>query len=180
MSCAFAQRIKVAEPWRQHTGFIYLSFWPNFSLLDRLRQPKNLCRCRYSACEAGLGAKWPSNRKPRIYKCVENNSSGGSSPVSPSVLHPLLHFPHPSCLRPPLCILLSVSPSLPPRLYNLARSLSFCCRSGGNPSLLSRLRRSAACPIMVWGYPPSPPDATHIWAGAKRSAGGIPCAGASQ
>lgn len=59
-------------------------------------------------------------------------------------------------------------------LYNL------CCRSEGNPSFLAFLRRSPACPYMVWGYPTSPPEAAHVWAATKRAAGGIPRAGVDQ
>lgn len=61
-------------------------------------------------------------------------------------------------------------------LYNLC----LCCRSEGNPSPLACLRRSPACPFMVWGYPPSPPEAAHVWAATKRAAGGIPRAGVDQ
>lgn len=54
------------------------------------------------------------------------------------------------------------------------------CRSEGNPAPLPRRRQSPACPFMARGYPPSLPDAAHVWAATKLEVGGIPLAATVQ
>lgn len=71
-----------------------------------------------------------------------------------------------------------------PSITGAAGALAACiisgCRSEGNPAPLPRRRQSPACPFMVRGYPPSQPDAAHVWAATKLAVGGIPLAGTVQ
>lgn len=100
--------------------------------------------------------------------CPSLTSSPHSPPVrlNSELVFPRVHLsPHPSilgCCRVPAACIISG------------------CRSEGNPAPLPCRRRSPACPFMVRGYPPSQPDAAHVWAATKLAAGGIPRAGADQ
>lgn len=118
--------------------------------------------------------------------------SASSDP--PSFLTSFLPFPPcPSLTSPPHSpparlnsglvfprVYLSLHPSIPGCCRVPAACIISGCRSEGNPAPLPCRRRSPACPFMVRGYPPSQPDAAHVWAATKLAAGGIPRAGADQ
>lgn len=107
-----------------------------------------------AACRLNSGQLAPKQKR------FKNNNSNGFPSVFPSSLHPLLH---PSSLHPSLpgCITLVAAVKETP---------------------LSSPVDVALPPVLLWygDTRTSHPDAAHIWAGAKRAAGGIPRAGASQ